>query len=130
MKTIFQKPKVFKCNKCSVIKKTKAQFEKHSAAHRCGILYCKSHLVQHEDKHTKQHRYTCKETVEGGGICNKTYQVQGSIRMHKRNVHDKPLLTSNYHTKDEKDLTYKTLQEYQKCIAKKTSTITYTVSDA
>ena len=47
-----------------------------------------------------------------------------------RNVHNKPLLTSNYHTKDKKDLTYETLQEYQKCIAKKTSTVTYTVSDA
>ena len=130
---------VFKCVKCSVIKKTKAQFEKHSAAHKCGILYCKvckksyndkNHLVEHEDKHTKEHRYTCKETVEDVGVCNKTYQLQGSIRTHMRNAHNKPLLASNYHTKDEKDLTYETLQEYQKCTAKKTSIIPYTVNDA
>ena len=50
--------------------------------------------------------------------------------MHMRIAHNKPLLASNYHTKDKKDLTYKTLQEYQKCTAKKTSIITYTVSDA
>ena len=50
--------------------------------------------------------------------------------MHMRNAHNKPLLASNYHTKDEKDLTYETLQEYQKCTAKKTSIITYTISDA
>ena len=83
-KLYFQKPTAFKCVKCGVIKKTKAQFEKHSAAHKCGILYCKvckksyddkNHLVEHEDKHTKEHRYTCKETVEGVGVCNKTYQL-------------------------------------------------------
>ena len=71
---------VFKCVKWSVIKKTKVQFEKHSAAHECGILYyckiCKksyddkNHLIEHEDKNTKEHRYTCKETVEGAGVCN------------------------------------------------------------
>ena len=47
-----------------------------------------------------------------------------------RNAHDKSLITGNYHTKDEKELTYKTLQEYQKCTAHKTPTATYTVSNA
>ena len=40
--------------------------------------------------------------------------------MHMKNAHHKTLITRNYHTKDEKLLTYETLQEYQKCTAKKT----------
>ena len=67
--------------------------------------------MEHKDKHIKEHRYTCKETLEGGQVCNHMYQVQGSIRMHMRNAHDKSLMTGNYHTKDEKEITYETLQE-------------------
>ena len=39
--------------------------------------------------------------------------------MHMRNAHNKPVLASNYHTKDEKDLTYETLQEYQNALPKR-----------
>ena len=127
------------CDKCGDVKKTKAQIDKYSATHKWGILYCKvckksyddkTHLVEHEDKHTMEHRFTCKETLVSGGVCNRMYQVQGNIRMHMRNAHDGSLITRNYHTKDKKELTYKTLQEYQKHTAKKNPSATYTVSSA
>ena len=68
--------------------------------------------------------------MEGGETCNRMYQLQGSIRTHMRKAHGKTLLTRNYHAKDEKELNYETLQEYQKRTAKKTLTATYTVSNA
>ena len=79
IKLYFQKPKIFTCDKCGVVKRSKAQIDKHTVAHERGILYCKvckkpyddkSQLEEHQDKHTKEHRYTCKETMEGGKICN------------------------------------------------------------
>ena len=39
-----------------------------------------------------------------------------------RNAHGKTFLTRNYHAKDEKELNYETLQEYQKRTAKNTLT--------
>ena len=62
------------CDKCGVVKRSKAQIDKHTVADERGILYCKvckkpyddkTHLEEHQDKHTKEHRYTCKETMDG-----------------------------------------------------------------
>ena len=75
IKLYFQKPKIYMCDKCGVVKRSKAQIDKHSVAYERGILYwkvCKksyndrTHLDKHLDKHTKEHRYTCKETMGGG----------------------------------------------------------------
>ena len=75
IKLYFQKPKIFTGDKCGVVKRSKEQIDKHSTAHEKGILHrkvCKksyddrTHLDEHQDKHTKEHRYTCKETIEGG----------------------------------------------------------------
>ena len=129
IKLYFQKPKLFTCDKCWVVKKSKAQIDKHRAAHEWGILYCKvckksyndkTHLVEHEDTHTKEHRKTCKETLEGSQVCHHTYLVQGSIRTHMRNAHNKPLMTRNYHTKDGKNLPMKPYKSTKTTQPKKT----------
>ena len=59
--------------------------------------------------------------MEGGKTCNHKYQLQGSIRTHMSKAHGKTLLTRNYHTKDERELNYETLHEYQKHATKRPS---------
>ena len=45
------------------------------------------------------------------------------------NVHKKSLITGTFHTKDEKELEYKTIEEYENRITKKQSTVTYSITD-
>ena len=94
IKLYFQKPKIFMCDKCGVVKRRKAQIDKHSAAHERGILHCKvckkshddrTHLDEHQDKHTKEHRYTYQETMEGG----KNMQLNISGPRKHQNPHEK-----------------------------------------
>ena len=127
------------CDNYSAKRKTEKQMGKHLLVWKQKkILKCKvcvkiyddkNHMEEQEDIHVSGGKhYSCGEKLEDGTLCLACYSGKASIHLHMTNVHKGKLAKSMYMRKLDAELTYETLQEYQKKIQEKTQDLgTFTV---